>query len=140
MELIYSETAKYGIDKKIFEKILAKLPSVVPGISETQVELLITDNNTIRLLNLNYRKKDSPTDVLSFAERESPSPDPTLLGQVIISIDRAREQAAELNQSLEEELRFLFTHGLLHILGYDHEKPEDEKKMLDTAYRILGRK
>lgn len=139
MELIYSETGDYGINKQLFKDILTRLPSVISGIPETEVELLITDNNTIRLLNLNYRKKDSPTDVLSFAERESLSPDPTLLGQVVISLDRAREQAAELKQPLEEELRFLFTHGLLHILGYDHEKPEDERTMLAKAYKILGR-
>lgn len=135
MKLIYSETGKYGIDKKIFTALLRKLDK----IPETEVELLITDNDTIRLLNLNYRGKDSATDVLSFAERESPDPDPALLGQVIISIERAREQAAELRQSLEEELRFLFVHGILHILGYDHEKPEDEKIMLAKAYKILGR-
>ena len=106
---------------------------------EENVELLLTNNEEIHAINKQYRNIDRPTDVLSFAERESPSPDPKFLGQIIISLDRAQEQADELNQSLEEELRFLFVHGLLHILGYDHEKPEDEKVMLKEAYRILGR-
>lgn len=133
MKLILTQNNK--ISKKLFTDLLKKLPK----IPEENVELLLTNNEEIHAINKQYRNIDRPTDVLSFAERESPNPDPKFLGQIIISLDRAQEQAAELNQSLEEELRFLFVHGLLHILGYDHEKPEDEKIMLKEAYRILGR-
>lgn len=134
MKLTITQQAK--ISKKLFSDLLKKLPP----IPEENVELLLTNNEEIHAINKQYRNIDRPTDVLSFAERESPNPDPKFLGQIIISLDRAQEQADELNQSLEEELRFLFVHGLLHILGYDHEKPEDEKVMLKEAYRILGRK
>ena len=133
MKLTITQSAK--IPAKIFTDLLKKLPP----IPEENVELLLTDNEEIHAINKQYRNIDRPTDVLSFAERESSNPDPKFLGQIIISLDRAQEQADELNQSLEEELRFLFVHGLLHILGYDHEKPEDEKVMLKEAYRILGR-
>jgi probable rRNA maturation factor len=133
MKLSINQSGK--IPAKIFKDLLKKIPK----IPEENLELLLTNNAEIHAINLKYRNIDRPTDVLSFAERESPNPDPKFLGQIIISLDRAAEQAEELHQSLEEELRFLFVHGLLHILGYDHEDPEDEKVMLKEAYRILGR-
>jgi len=99
------------------------------------LELLLTDNAEIQKLNKKYRKKDEPTDVLSF-----PLDDPNLLGQIVISVDRAKQQAIELNQPLSEELKFLFAHGLLHLLGHDHQNPEEEKIMLAKTYEILNRK
>jgi probable rRNA maturation factor len=61
------------------------------------------------------------------------------VGQVFISIPTARRNAKTMKQSLEEELQFLFVHGLLHLLGFDHQTPEQEKEMLKYAYKILGR-
>ncbi|MFA6436055.1 MAG: rRNA maturation RNase YbeY, partial [Candidatus Gracilibacteria bacterium] len=61
------------------------------------------------------------------------------LGQIFISIPTARRNAKTMKQSLEEELQFLFVHGLLHLLGFDHQTPEQEKEMLKYAYKILGR-
>ncbi|MBU0981894.1 rRNA maturation RNase YbeY [Patescibacteria group bacterium] len=105
------------------------------------VELLLTGDNQIRKINLQYRDRDQPTDVLSFSEKDILpfAQDSKKLGQIIISVDRAKQQAKDLNQTLEEELRFLFVHGLLHLLGYDHQTPAEEKKMLTRAYKILGR-
>ena len=65
--------------------------------------------------------------------------DPDSLGQIVISVPAAQRNADEMNQSLEEELRFLFIHGLLHILGYDHQTTPDETEMMTLAYEILGR-
>ena len=129
MKLEFTNDTDLDIHAKLFEDLLPHLPKTE---AET-VELLLTDDETIRELNKKYRKIDKPTDVLSFemgAEN---------LGQIVISVERAIQQAKELKQSLEKELRFLFTHGLLHLLGYDHENPEDERKMLEKAYEILGR-
>lgn len=134
MKIIYVNSTKKSIPKKLFSEILKRLPNFVET-KKTEVELLITDNKEIHALNLAYRKKDSATDVLSFG-----FDDTTSLGQIVISVERAKEQADELNQPLNKELEFLFTHGLLHLLGFDHENQEDEKLMLGVAYKILGRK
>lgn len=142
MRLDFNNQTDENISEKPFTALLERLPQIIPGITEQRVELLITDNKTIRELNKTYRDIDKATDVLSFAERELPAdlPHESTLGQIVISVERAHEQANELGQSLGEELRFLFTHGLLHLLGYDHENPEDEKIMLEKAYKLLGRK
>jgi probable rRNA maturation factor len=125
----------YQAPLQLFEVILQRLPQVLPGLPSQQVELWLTDNPSIQALNKQYRGKDAPTDVLSFNWDH-----PEVLGQLIISVDRAQEQADELGQSLNEELQFLFTHGLLHLLGYDHEDPADEALMLSKAYALLERK
>lgn len=138
MKLIFENQSNTKVSKRLFSEILKRLHAEIPDIKESEVELLITDNCEIQRINKAYRDKDKPTDVLSFAEREIGSNSDSL-GQIIISIERAEEQAKELGQRLSEELRFLFTHGLLHLLGYDHEKPEDEKIMLEKAYKILRR-
>ncbi len=134
MKLIYTKEVEIDAEPSLFERILERLPTVHEDISQNQVELLITDNQTIQVLNKKYRGKDAPTDVLSF-----PFEDKENLGQIVISLDRAKEQALDLNQSLEEELKFLFAHGVLHLLGYDHHKPEEEKVMLAKTYKLLNR-
>lgn len=134
MKLTYLNQTETPISKALFTALLKRLPLVIPGISQTELELLLTGDAEIHELNRVYRGKDRPTDVLSFGLE-----DPVNLGQLVISVERAREQAAQIGQSLEEELRFLFAHGLLHLLGYDHEEPEEEKVMLEKTYELLGR-
>jgi len=132
LTIVNSTSAK--IPKTLFTTILKRLPEVLPPISQTELELLLTTDEEIHALNKTYRGKDRPTDVLSFGLE-----DDTNLGQLVISIPRAKEQAVQIGQSLNEELRFLFAHGLLHLLGFDHEDPADEKVMLEKAYKLLGR-
>lgn len=134
MKLIFTKEVELDAEASLFSHILERLGDVHKEIVQKQVELLITDNETIQTLNKQYRGKDSPTDVLSF-----PFNDPDNLGQIIISLDRAKEQALDLNQSLEEELKFLFAHGVLHLLGYDHHEPEEEKIMIAKTYKLLKR-
>ncbi len=134
MKLTVVNSTKTRVPKTLFMKILDQLPKVIPGITQTELELLLTTDEEIHALNKTYRGKDRPTDVLSFGLE-----DPTNLGQLVISVPRAREQAEQIGQALNEELRFLFAHGLLHLLGYDHEDPADEKIMLGKAYKLLGR-
>ncbi len=135
MKLNFLNESDHNPDGSLFEDLLLKLDSVIPHLTQTEVELLLTGNEAIRVLNRTYRGKDAPTDVLSFSLE-----DDKRLGQIVISVQRAEEQAEELGQSLEEELQFLFVHGLLHLLGYDHETPEEEAQMLEKAYTLLGRK
>ncbi len=135
MKLILLNKTDKKIPKKLFTDLLKVLPKVEPKVSQTEVELLLTNNAEIHELNRVYRGKDRPTDVLSFGLEDN-----TNLGQLVISVERTQEQAKEVGNTFEEELRFLFSHGLFHLLGYDHEVPEDEVVMLKKVYQLLGRK
>jgi probable rRNA maturation factor len=113
------------------------------GRPDGELSVLLTDDSEIRSLNLEYRGIDRPTDVLSFSQLEGDAfpheNGPLILGDVVISMDRAREQAKDLNVSVEEELRRLFIHGLLHLMGYDHEgSVAQAKKMKEMEDRLNG--
>lgn len=92
---------------------------------------LLTGDETLRRLNREFRAKDEPTDVLSFP---SPSPDGGL-GDIAISVDRAREQAGECGHELSSELQILLLHGVLHLLGHDHETDRGTMRRLETKWR-----
>lgn len=107
-----------------------------------EISLLLTDDETIRALNRDYRGIDAATDVLSFAMAEgvgvAAAEGPRLLGDIVISRERAVEQAEEYGHSIEREEAFLFVHGLLHLLGYDHERSEKaEQEMNALQERIM---
>lgn len=115
----------------------------------TEMSVTFMDNDAIQVINRDYRGKDMPTDVISFAleeegEGELPvifeddeNPFPRELGDLMISVDKAKEQAVEYGHSFERELGFLALHGFLHINGYDHMTPEDEKEMFGLQKEIL---
>ena len=117
------------------------------GISkEAEMSVNFVDNKEIQALNRNYRGKDAPTDVISFAMQESVEGEieivgedmPLALGDIVISVDKAKEQATEYEHSYERELAFLTLHGFLHFLGYDHMNKSDEAKMFKRQEEILG--
>lgn len=108
------------------------------------ISVSLVDNEFIHKMNKEYRGIDRPTDVISFAfldneDRESlyKSKEPVCLGDIYISVEKAKEQAKEYGHSLNRELSFLFVHGLLHLLGYDHMNEEDEKVMFRLQDEIL---
>ena len=108
----------------------------------SELSMLITDDETMRELNLTYRQIDQTTDVLSFAFQEdedfpSHPEGVTQLGEVIISLPQAERQAVEQGHSLAKELTVLTVHGVLHLLGYDHESDEQEAKMSVMEAQIL---
>lgn len=115
---------------------------------EAEISLNFVTNKEIQEINRDYRHKDVPTDVISFAMQESVEGEleiidedmgiPETLGDIIISIEKAKEQAEEYNHSYERELGFLAVHGLLHLLGYDHIDEQEEKKMFAKQEEILG--
>jgi probable rRNA maturation factor len=115
---------------------------VEPG---SEVSVTFVSSEKIHEINREYRDKDRPTDVISFAleemgegEMEIVGTDiPRVLGDIIISTEKAREQAVEYNHSVMRELGFLAVHGFLHLLGYDHENEEDEKRMFSRQREIL---
>lgn len=94
------------------------------------LSIMLTDNKSIQVINRDYRGKDSPTDVISFAYHETEDFDIgpyDVLGDIIISLERVEEQRIEYNHSFEREFFYVLTHGVLHILGYDHIDEEDKK-------------
>ena len=113
-------------------------------IRDAEVSLTFVDNEGIRELNRTYREKDSATDVLSFPlydfyAGETPLGDGRVeLGDIVLSLERAKEQAEELGHSYEREAAFLCVHSVLHLLGYDHERsPEDEEIMCSRQREIM---
>ena len=106
---------------------------------DASFSVIIIDNERIHEINKTYRGIDRPTDVISFAleEDENYEVKERLLGDIYISIDKVYEQAKEYNHSIKRELFFLVTHGFLHLLGYDHMTPEDEKEMFSLQEEIL---
>lgn len=104
-----------------------------------EVSILFTDDRIITELNRDYRGKDKPTNVLSFSMTEGPSDvESGMLGDVVISVDTALREAAEMGETVEETIYRLLVHGLLHLMGYDHERsPQDEKIMTREEKRLL---
>lgn len=106
-----------------------------------EVSLSLVDNNEIKELNSIYRGKDYATDVLSFplvAEDYSFDLKEKLLGDIVISVEKAEEQAKEYNHSFEREIGFLVVHSMFHLMGYDHDTIEDTKDMRNREEAVLS--
>jgi len=104
------------------------------GYNECEVSLVLTGDDEIRELNRQYRRKDKATDVLSF-----PLGDPYMLGDVVISIDRAAAQAESYGVTVDEELGRLLIHGILHLIGYDHVNGGHQaRKMCEKEAELMG--
>ncbi|MDB4868227.1 MAG: ybeY [Cohnella sp.] len=148
------------------EKLL-RLAGEEEGVTSGIVTLTLTDDEGIRALNRQYRGLDKPTDVLSFSMAETGEDEPELhfdeeyesadeggswtdedkaadpfsdlLGDIVISVPRAEAQAADYGHSFERELGFLFVHGFLHLLGYDHGSETKEKEMFAKQEEVLAK-
>lgn len=113
------------------------------GSEEAEVSLVLIDDKRIHELNFEYRGVDRPTDVLSFALQEEVDDEPDmevedeLLGDILISVERAREQAVEYGHSFEREIIYLAVHGTLHLLGFDHEEERDKQEMRSKEEEIM---
>ena len=128
---IFNET-----DKEIIE--IDKLQKYMEFVVK-KLEIFVS-NEEIHRINKEYRKVDRVTDVISFALEDNPDivyEDFRLLGDIYIAVDIAYDQAIEYNHSREREVCFLATHGLLHLLGYDHMTEEEEKEMFGKQEELL---
>lgn len=127
------------LDTKLIERVIEGTSKFL-NIKSSLVSIVIIDNEEIHKINKTYRGVDAPTDVISFAfmdEDINPASELTNLGEIYISIEKAKSQAIEYNHSFEREISFLTVHGLLHLLGYDHMTKEDEKEMFTLQDKIL---
>ncbi|ADV46774.1 rRNA maturation RNase YbeY [Nitratifractor salsuginis] len=104
----------------------AHLEPIAKALTDREIEVILTDDATIRELNREHRDKDKATDVLSFPLEGDLPGQP--LGSLVISLDHVVQKAGELGHAPEEELALLFIHGLLHLLGYDHETDRGEMR------------
>ena len=137
MELLiinHTEEEQWLKYEQDFFRVMLLCEKTLDITKEYSVSLIFTDAKEIHEINRSYRNIDRPTDVISFAmmdsenDYEMPEGD-NELGDIFISIDAVREQAESYEHSVQREVCFLFTHGLLHLLGYDHMNDEDEKVM-----------
>lgn len=151
---LYDETE--GTDKKhlnLIEELLVFSASKLDLEDNVEVSVTIVDNKRIQEINRDYRSIDKPTDVISFALEDNDDQDfnvifdealdadkvgiPRLLGDIFISIDKAKEQANEFGHALNREIGFLAVHGFLHLNGYDHQTEPEEKEMFSLQEEIL---
>lgn len=112
----------------------------IEKLDNIEFNVIIVDNKYIHNLNKEYRHIDRPTDVITFAleDNEEIKEEYRILGDIYISLDKAKEQAIEYGHSFKREICFLAVHGFLHLLGYDHMKREDEEVMFSKQEVILN--
>ena len=143
---ILDETGQVTVEQQELVSKLLEFAAIQEEVKEgSEVSITFVDNERIHEINKEYRQKDAPTDVISFAMEEmgegeieiKGSDEPVVLGDIIISIDRTKEQANEYGHSYERELGFLAVHGFLHLLGYDHMNEDDEKVMFSRQRELL---
>ena len=122
---------------EILKELISEKTSGKVGL----VDLVLVSDPVIEAMNLEYRDKKGPTDVISFAYLEvtdfDENAEEILVGDIFISVDTAKKQAKEKKHSFEKEMEILFVHGLLHLLGFDHNNDEEEAEMEGWAKKIL---
>jgi len=138
------EIARRGVGRKLSGRRLKTIALAILGLlgeADAELSLVLIGNSEMRKLNAKYRRKDYPTDVLSFPMEDGGTPATRLLGDVIISVEKAREQAKQRGRTPDQELATLLIHGIVHLLGYDHERSAKDaramKRLEDKIYRQL---
>jgi probable rRNA maturation factor len=137
------------VEKSWLKGIARRVLEAESITSSAEMGLLITDSQTIQKLNRIYRGEDKHTDVLAFQMTPGMNQEPELsfvsapdgikhLGEVVISYPQAEKQAQEQGHGVTRELALLIVHGILHLLGYDHELPEEEQKMRNKENKVLS--
>ena len=144
LDFVNQGPASYDAYEKVYRELYEKVFSHLGLKGNYFTDVTIVDNERIHEINRDYRHIDRSTDVISFAFLDDKNEiipqdgSPISLGEIIISYQKAEEQAKEYNHSLVREMSFLFVHGMLHLLGYDHMKKEDEIIMFKLQDEILG--
>ena len=146
IEIDYDDITKLPKEEKLIKKVIETVLKEEKIIRDLEIYVTLTNNNKIHRINLEQRNVDRPTDVLSFPMfereevhllKEKKEEEPDILGDIIISIEKVKEQAEEYGQSFERELAYLTTHGMLHLLGYDHMIEEEKEQMRKREEEIL---
>ncbi len=144
MDILIQNNTNTNINNKLITEVIKAVLDYECITDNCEISVTIVDNDEIHALNLKHRNMDRPTDVLSFplidfTKEQLPSDgSKAYLGDIVISIDKATEQAEEYGHSLDREIGFLTAHSMLHLLGYDHMTPEEEKIMFRKQEEILN--
>lgn len=147
MELLFeNELAEQfeGLETK-YRRLAETAFALLKVDANYEIDVSLVDEDTIHTINRDYRNVDRVTDVISFAFNDDKDPKDQIkgkdslrmLGEILICLPQAKRQAASIGNSIDRELSFLFVHGLLHLLGYDHQTKEEEEKMFPLQERIL---
>lgn len=148
-ELVYKDVEEKKEYKEVIEKVLTKcFEEEKLENSKLYITVTLTNPENIRKINKEYRNIDRATDVLSFPMFEKDELEEKIekkdyehidvLGDLVISIEKVQEQAKEYGHSFERELSYMLVHGFYHLMGYDHIKEEDKKKMRPKEEKILN--
>lgn len=132
-----NEVKASGVNARRLKEDARKLLGAV-GEESSTLSISLVDDREIAILNRDHRGKDKPTDVLSFPLDPSEEAPERLLGDIVISVDTAKRQAAEYDALLQNEVNRLLIHGILHVLGYDHEEPAQRQTMEAEERRLAG--
>jgi probable rRNA maturation factor len=139
VEIIRRDAGR-AFSRRGLKKIAIKILELVEQ-SQAELSVALVNNAKIRELNATFRKKDQPTDVLSFPAGKELPKGVRLLGDVVISVEKARKQAKEKGRTLNEEMVTLLIHGVVHLLGYDHERSAKDARIMsrleERIYRAL---
>ena len=136
---VINDTDRVVLEEEILNKYILYIVNKLK-LQNCEFNIILVDNERIHEINKEYRNVDRETDVISFAmedEMDVKYKDFRLLGDIYISLDKVASQAEEYGHSKLREICFLATHGILHLLGYDHMNPEDEKEMFDLQNELL---
>jgi probable rRNA maturation factor len=131
-----NEVRGSGVDARALKATMRTLLNAV-GEGDSTISVTLVNDDAIRDINREHRGKDKPTDVLSFPLEPEPFSQERLLGDIVISIDTARRQAADYDAPVQREIYRLLIHGLLHVLGHDHEEA-DERSAMESEERRLA--
>jgi len=136
----------YGKEQQqVIINVCNAVSKIVRLPKDSEVSIMIVDNSYIQELNFIYRQQNRPTDVLSFAMNELSDDEPdydsseelNILGDIVLSLEQASLQSNEYGHSLERELGYLVAHGMLHLMGYDHETDEEARVMRSLEEKIM---
>jgi probable rRNA maturation factor len=145
INILVDEGVEAGVEPSWLENVAQRVLKAEKAGAKAEVGIVVTGQEMVQQLNRSYRGQDEPTDVLAFSTRDEANgprfilaPDGlSHLGEVIISYPQALIQAGEHDHSLEKELSILLIHGLLHLLGYDHEKSDARRRMQSREKELL---
>lgn len=147
IEVNYNAISELPNEEKLIKEVVSRVLEEEKVLPEVDVYITLTNNEEIHKINKEYRDVDRPTDVLSFPmyerdeiaglKNDTDDEIEKILGDIIVSIEKVREQAEEYGHSFERELAYLVTHGMLHLLGYDHMIEEEKAVMRKREEEIL---
>ena len=143
MEIIYENETEYTVDFSLIEKTAKAALEYEHFTDNTEISVTIVSLDDIHKINLEHRGIDRPTDVLSFplidfTRDKLPENEKVYLGDIVLCYDKVLSQAKEYGHSVERELAFLTAHSMLHLMGYDHMVPDEEKVMFAKQEEILA--